>query len=293
MDVKETIGGIAATVGAAVVGVGRRGHVGSGIVIEQDTVLTNAHNIHSAQITVTFSDGHTETGEIAGFDPDRDLAVAKVATAEVVPVAWSTSSGAELGDPVVALSNPGGRGLRVTVGYVSGLDRSFRGPRGRRISGSIEHTAPLLPGSSGGPIVNPAGGLLGINTNRLGEGFYLAIAADAELQAGVGDLRHGTAPKRRYIGITAVPDSVARRMRRAVGLPEVPGVLVRDIVAGGPAAEAGIGEGDLIIRIGSMEIADVDDLHAALDAAEPGTTITMTVLRGTEEHELTVTIATG
>ena len=84
-----------------------------------------------------------------------------------------------VGTPVVALGNPNGHGPRVTFGFVSGTGRSFRGPRGRRVAGAVEHTAPLMPGSSGGPVVDLAGNLLGINTNRLGNGFYLAIAADA------------------------------------------------------------------------------------------------------------------
>jgi len=191
---------------------------------------------------------------------------------------------------VVGLSNPGGRGLRITVGYVSGLDRSFRGPRGRRIGGSIEHTAPLLPGSSGGPIVDESGGLLGINTNRLGEGFYLAIAAGAELRGKVDKLAKGEVPQHRYLGVSVVPGFVARKMRRAVGLPDATGVLVRGVADDGPAAAAGIAEGDMIGKVAGRDIAEVDDLHAALDAVTPGEPFAVRVLRGSDELEMTVTI---
>lgn len=289
-SVQETISDIAGTVGAAVVGVGRRRHVGSGIVIDNGTVLTNAHNIHSRQTTITFSDGRTETGEVTGIDTDGDVAVVSVDTGDVAPVGWSDVE-VGLGSPVVGLSNPGGRGLRVTVGYVSGVDRSFRGPRGRRISGSIEHTAPLLPGSSGGPIVDEAGKLLGVNTNRLGEGFYLAIAADGELRTRVAKLGEGEAPQRRYLGVTVVPGVVARKMRRAVGLPDAGGVLVRDIAEAGPADEAGITAGDLITKVGDHGVADVDDLHDALEAVPVGEPFTVIVLRGADEMEMTATIA--
>ena len=183
--VQETITDIAGKVGDAVVGVGRRHHVGSGIVIDDGIVLTNAHNIHNSQVTITFTDGRSETGDVRGIDTDGDIAVVAVDTGKVTPVGWGDDD-VSLGSPVLGVSNPGGRGLRVTVGYVSGVDRSFRGPRGRRISGSIEHTAPLLPGSSGGPIVDESGKLLGINTNRLGEGFYLAIAAGDQLRSRAG-----------------------------------------------------------------------------------------------------------
>ncbi len=204
-------------------------------------------------------------------------------------MSWSDNE-IGLGSPVVGLSNPGGRGLRVTVGYVSGQDRSFRGPRGRRISGSIEHTAPLLPGSSGGPIVDEAGNLLGINTNRLGEGFYLAISADAELRSKVDKLSAGEAPQRRYLGVSVVPGHVARKMRRAVGLPDATGVLVRHLADDGPAAAAGITEGDMIVKVAEHNIADVDDLHDALDSVTPGDPFAVTVLRGADELEVAVTI---
>jgi serine protease Do len=290
-DVKDTISGLATTVGSAVVGVGRRHHVGSGVVVADGTVLTNAHNIHNHEVTITFADGHTARGEVTGFDPDGDLATISVDTAEVTPVEWSDLEVA-LGTPVGALSNPGGRGLRVTVGYVSGVERSFRGPRGRRISGSIEHTSPLLPGSSGGPLVDSDGKLLGINTNRLGEGFYLAIAANADLRSKVEKLAAGDSPQRRYIGVSVVPNHVAAKMRRAVGLSDRPGVLVRGVADGGPAAAGGIVEGDMIIEIGDIDVADVDDLHDALQTAPTDEPFVVTVLRGNDTVELRVTIPT-
>src|ERR1700729_3447684 len=115
----------------------------------------------------------------------------------------------------------------VASGFVSGVERTFRGPRGRRISGSLEHTAPLLPGSSGGPVLDAGGQLLGINTNRLGEGFYLAIPADETLRSRARALGRGEFAERPQLGIAIAPGHVARRLRRAVGLPDVDGVLIR------------------------------------------------------------------
>ncbi len=287
--VQDTISGLATTVGTAVVGVGRRHHVGSGIVIAEGTVLTNAHNIHAREVTITFTDGQTAIGEVTGFDPDGDIATISVDTGDVAPVEWSDLE-VGLGTPVAALSNPGGRGLRVTVGYVSGVERSFRGPRGRRISGSIEHTSPLLPGSSGGPLVDADGKLLGVNTNRLGEGFYLAVAANSELRNKIDKLASGESPQRRYIGVSVVPNHVAAKMRRAVGLEDRPGVLVRGVADDGPAAAAGVAEGDMIIKIGETDITDVDDLHDALQTAPAGEPFPVTVLRGNDAVEIQITI---
>jgi serine protease Do len=188
---------------------------------------------------------------------------------------------------VFGLSNPGGRGLRVTFGFVSGIDRSFRGPRGVRITGSLEHTAPLLPGSSGGPVLDAAGRLLGINTNRLGEGFYLAIPADEALRGRVDSLASGESVQPPQLGIAIAPSHVAKRMRRAVGLPEAEGLLIHKVVDDSPAARAGLARGDLIVSAAGQPTRTVDDLHGALRAAAGGA-LELNVLRGTDERTVQV-----
>jgi len=175
----------------------------------------------------------------------------------------------------------------VTFGTVSGIDRSFRGPRGTRITGSLEHTSPLLPGSSGGPVLDAAGRLLGINTNRLGEGFYLAIPADEALRGRVDALASGESVEPPQLGVAIAPGHVARRMRRAVGLPDAEGLLVHKVVEDSPAAHAGLARGDLIVAAASQPVKSVDDLHGALRAAAGGT-LELSVLRGTEERTVQV-----
>src|ERR1700752_1731823 len=163
--------------GAAVVGLGRGWSTGSGVVIAPGRVITNAHNLRHDETTVTFADGRQATGKVLGADGDLDIAVIDVDTAEVEPVGWSEDDDGqvEIGRAVLALSNPGGRGLRVTPGFVSSRTRSFRGPRGRRIGGAIEHTAPLPRGSSGGPLIDGSGRLLGVNAVRADGGRSLAV----------------------------------------------------------------------------------------------------------------------
>src|SRR4029453_9980875 len=198
--IQEEIQGVAERVGNAVVGIGQRWGVGSGVVMGKDQILTNAHNVRGDEVTVTFPDGHTATGRVLGHDVDGDIAVIGVETGDLEALEWATDGAPGIGAPVFALSNPGGRGLRVTLGFITGVERSFRGPRGRRITGSIEHDAPLLPGSSGGPIVTADGRLLGLNTHRLGEGFYLALPADESLRARVDALAKGEAKGRVRLG---------------------------------------------------------------------------------------------
>jgi len=287
-EIGQEIRQVSERAGAAVVGVGQRWGVGSGVVIGAGRVLTNAHNVRGQQVLVSFADGRTAEGTVGGVDIDGDLAVLEVDTADSPAIDWATSAPG-IGTPVFALADPGGRGLRVTVGFVTGVERSFRGPRGRRITGSIEHDAPLLPGSSGGPIVTADGHLLGVNTNRLGEGFYLAIPADDALRARVDALGRGESATRPRLGIGVAPAHVALRLRRAVGLPDTDGLLVREVTEGSPAEQAGLAHGDLIVAAAGQPVREVDDLYDALDASTDGS-IELTVLRGAEERSVTVTL---
>ena len=291
-EIQASIARLAEEAGSSVVGIGQRWGAGSGIVLGEGQVLTNAHNVRGGQVTVTFADGRTAEGNVAGHDIDGDLAVVETDTGQAPALAWATG-GPAIGMPVFALSNPGGRGLRVTFGFVSGIDRSFRGPRGVRITGSLEHTAPLLPGSSGGPVLDATGQLLGINTNRLGEGFYLAIPADEALRGRIDTLARGETVRPPRLGVAITPGHVARRMRRAVGLPDAEGLLIRDVDEAGPAARAGLARGDLIVAAAGQPVRGIDDLFGALRAAAPGGTIEMTVLRGTDERTIQVTLGQG
>jgi S1-C subfamily serine protease len=278
--------------GTSVVGIGQRWGAGSGIVLAEGKVLTNAHNVRGDRVTVTFSDGRTAEGNVAGRDADGDLAVIDVDTSGIPALPWADGAPTETGTPVFALANPGGRGLRVTFGFVSGVERTFRGPRGRRITGSLEHTAPLLPGSSGGPVLTAAGQLLGINTNRLGEGFYLAIPADEALRGRVDTLASGESAQSPRLGVAIAPNFVARRLRRAVGLPEADGLLIRDVADDSPAARAGLAQGDLIVAAAGNQVRTPDDLFDALRAAQGGT-IALNIIRGTDERTIAVTLGDG
>jgi serine protease Do len=287
-EVGASIRQLAEGPGASVVGVGQRRGAGSGIVLGNGQVLTNAHNVRGDQLTVTFADGRTAQGSVAGRDIDGDLAVISVDTGETPALAWASGAPTQIGEPVFAAANPGGRGLRVTFGFVSGVDRAFRGPRGRRISGSLEHTAPLLPGSSGGPVLDAAGRLLAINTNRLGEGFYLAIPADEALRGRADALARGETATSPRLGVSLTPGHVARRLRRAVGLPDADGLLIGEVADASPAARAGLASGDLIVAAAGRPVSAPDDLFDALAAARGGT-LELRVVRGTDERTLQVT----
>ncbi|MGO9780874.1 MAG: S1C family serine protease [Streptosporangiaceae bacterium] len=288
-EIQASIASLAEGAGASVVGIGQRWGVGSGIVLAQGRILTNAHNVRGDEETVTFADGRTAEGRVAGLDVDADVAVLETDTGDTAALPWAAGTSAGIGMPVFALANPGGRGLRVTFGFVSGVDRTFRGPRGVRITGSLEHTAPLLPGSSGGPVLDAGGRLVGINTNRLGEGFYLAISADETLRGRADTLARGETTTPPKLGVAITPRHVARRLRRAVGLPDIDGLLIREVMQDSPAARANLAPGDLIVTAGGRPVRSMDDLFDALQAARGGT-LQLAVVRGTDERAIQVVL---
>jgi len=281
-DLSTAISAAASAASPAVVGIGARLR-GSGVVIEDGKVLTNAHNIRGEEVTVTFADGRSTRGRVAGTDLDGDLAVIDVDTTGATALGWADGN-VSLGAVVFGLAATSGGPARVTVGTVSSINRAFRGPGGRRISGSVEHTAPMASGSSGGPIVDAAGRLVGLNTHRIGEGFYLARQADGDLRERVEILARGKSVERPRLGVEVAPSHVARRLRRSVGLPERDGLLVRGVEDGSPAAAAGIREGDLIVRIAGGDVADADSLLDAMAGAKGP--IEVVVVRGAEELTL-------
>ena len=285
---QDTIAGVAERVGPSVVGLGRGWGHGSGVVIADGQVLTSAHNLRREEVTVSFHDGRRELAELSGSDADLDLAVLAVDTGDVPPVRWEPAEAPGIGGAVVALANPGGRGLRATLGFVSSGERSFRGPRGRRVRGAIEHTAPLPRGSSGGPLVDPDGNLVGVNSLRLDGGLILAVPASATVRERALLLAQGEAPAPHRLGVAIAPPRVARRLRSAVGLPEHDGLLVRAVEDGSPGEGAGLEPGDLIVTIGGEPVKGVESLYSALDSvAAGGGELELVVVRGTDERTVT------
>jgi serine protease Do len=285
-ELSAAVKSAAQNVGPSVVGVGAGG---SGAVVSAGVVVTNAHNLRGEETVVTFADGRRAPARATGVDIEGDLAVLSVETADAPALEWSTTP-AGVGDAVLGLANPGGRGLRVSVGFVSATDVAFRGPGGRKVTGALEHTAPLARGSSGGPLVDGDGKLVGIDTHRIGDGFYLAVPATEDLRGRVDSLGRGVEPHRPRLGIAVAPPHVARRLRRSVGLPERDGILVRAVEDGGPAAAAGIKQGDLVVSVAGTPVATIDDLASALEGAGTGVPVEISVVRGVEELTLTATL---
>jgi len=275
---------VAGRVGPAVVGLGRGWSAGSGVVVAPGRVLTVAHALNREETAVAFADGRRADARVLAVD--GDLAVLETDTGDVAPVELGGEHPG-LAAPVVALADPGGRGLRATLGFVSTAARVVRGPRGRRLDGAVEHTAPLPRGSSGGPLVDADGRLIGLNAVRSGGGLILAVPADRDR---VEQLVRGEAPQRVELGVALAPPRAARRLRQAVGLPERDGVLVRGVRDDSAAARAGIQRGDLLVAAGAKELTGIDALQDVLGGLSPGAELTLTLVRGVDEQTVTVTL---
>jgi serine protease Do len=284
-ELQKTITDVSTRVGPSVVGIGSRLR-GSGVVIADGKILTNAHNVRGDEVTINFAGGRSTRGKLAGIDVDGDLAVVSVDTSGAKALEWADGAAVTPGTIVFAAAAAPDGATRVTLGTVSAVARAFRGPGGRRIAGSVEHTAPLAPGSSGGPVLNAKGQLLGINTNRIGEGFYLALPADKALRERVDALGRGENVERPRLGVAVAPSHVAARLRASVGLPEREGLLVRGVEDGSLADKAGIQQGDLIIAAAGKPVTDADALFETLSTAK--LPFEVKVVRGTEERTVSV-----
>src|SRR3954447_5292943 len=295
-EASELIGAAARDAGPAVVGLGPGRRGGTGVVVAEGRILTAAHNLRSERrhrhhggrddesaAAVVFPDGRREEAEVVGVDRDLDLAVLAVDTGGVAPLDPGTGTGA-IGSVMVALARPGGRALRVTHGFISTDQREVRGPRGRRIP-ALEHTAPLPRGSSGGPLLDADGRLIGVNLIRLDGGLIVAVDSVA-LADEIERLGRGEAPARRRLGVAVAPPHVARRMRRSVGLPDATGVLVRAVEDGSPAARAGLERGDLLVELEGKPLDKIDSLYAALDTGSDA--IELGVLHGADRRDVRI-----
>jgi serine protease Do len=273
-----------------VVRIGRGWGRGAGVVLGDGRVATNAHNLRGEQVTVSFSDGTQERGTVAAFDGDGDLAVIDVATGGRTPLPWAAES-PRIGQAVLTVTLDAAAGPRATDGRVSALGAAFRSPRGRLIEDAVEHTAPMARGSSGGPLLDLEGRLLGLNTHRRGDGFYLAVPATSSLRDRLDALATGIVAARPRLGVAVAPPEVARRLREAVGLPDREGLLVRGVEEHGPADRAGVRRGDLLVVAGGTTLRSSDDLFGVLDALASDAELPLQVVRGTDEVDLVVRFA--
>jgi putative serine protease PepD len=281
---------------------------GSGFLIDNDGhILTNAHVVEGAKsVTVQLADGDPQEAEIVGSDPSTDIALLKVDNTDGVnPLPLGDSTKVQVGDPVVAIGNPFGLDRTVTTGIVSALQRQIQAPNGFSISDVVQTDAAINPGNSGGPLIDGAGQVIGINSQiesqsggNVGIGFAVPIKTAIDV---VSQLEDGGEVHRAYLGITG--GEITPDVAQALNLPVDQGVLVEQVLNGGPADDAGIkgatgqatvgGQtvpigGDIITKVDGKEVTGMDEVISAVNAHKPGDELTLTVSRDGQEQDITV-----
>lgn len=264
---------------------------GTGFVVDgKGHIVTAAHVVDGASsITVTFQDGTTRKATLLGTDNATDVAVLSVDPSGLTlhPLTLGSSASLNVGDPVAAIGDPFTYQRSMSTGIVSGLDRTISAPNGFTVAHAIQTDASLNPGNSGGPVLDASGKVIGIvdqiatnGSSETSSGVGFAVPIDL-VKSELSSLEAGKSVSHAYLGVST--SSVSSTTS---------GALVQSVTSGGPAADAGLRSGDVITKLGSTTIKGTNDLVAAIATHKPGDEVTVTVRRGSDTSDLTVTLGT-
>ncbi len=279
-------------VGGAAEAARARGGAGSGVVVTPDGyLLTNEHVVQQvSEARVTFVDGRSVAAVVAGRDPATDLAVLRAQAGSLPYAQLASEQRLRAGQLVVAVGNPFGFESTVSAGVVSALGRSLRSRQGRLIEGIVQHTAALNPGNSGGPLVDAFGRVVGINTAiiAVAQGIGFAVPA-ATAQWVLTEILTQGRVRRAWLGVAARDRPLDLRLVRALGLRAPRAVEIMSREAQGPAAQADLHPGDLIVSVDGATVDGIDALHRHLSRVAPGAALQLQVVRRTQLREITLT----
>jgi S1-C subfamily serine protease len=278
----ETAGASTVTVDA------RKRYPASGIVYAEDLVLTADHVVtREEDIKIILPDGRSLAATIAGRDPGSDLAVLRLAEKALSPA--KTSNGAKVGQLVLALGRPSGEGMQASWGIITSISGPTRTFRGGMLDEFIRSETTPYPGFSGGPLINPEGEVLGLNTSGLTRGSSLTIPVKVAWRVAETLATHGSV-RRGYLGVRTQPVELPEVSHQELKREQDHGLLVLWLEDGGPAAKGGLLVGDILVAVNGQPVGDPDDLFSALNTDTVGKEISVEVLRGGRPETVSVTV---
>jgi S1-C subfamily serine protease len=286
----DEMAGAVATAGRSIVRINARRRLpATGIVWASDgggTTIVSANHVieRDEEITVVAPDGQELPAKLVGRDPGSDLAVLKVEGTSLTPALRAAAGDVKVGALVLALGRAGE--LAATLGIISAIGGPWEGGRGRRFAQLISSDAPMFPGFSGGPLVDASGRVVGLLSSHLGRGMTLAIPND-EVERIAGVLGTHGRVARGYLGVGAQPVALPAALKASVGQDQ--GLLLVTVEDGGPAANAGLTVGDIIVQLAGQPVQSLDDLRGGLAPEHVGKPVAVRVLRGGQPTDLSVT----
>jgi S1-C subfamily serine protease len=287
----DEIAGAVDRAGRAVATVhGRRGLAASGLVWPGgDSVVTAAHVLERPRdIRVTLAGGQQVPAALAGWDPESDVAVLRLVGAAPVAAELAPGGSVKPGHFVLALGRPGDGSLMVSFGVASAVGGPWRTGRGGLVDGYVRADLVLPPGFSGGPLIDVQGRVVGLNSSRLAAGESMAVPSH-ELERVVQALRTRGIVRRGYLGVSSQLIELQAALRQRLGLRQPAGLMLLGIEPGGPAEQGGLLMGDILLGLEGKPVADGEGLLMALGPEVVGKPVAVTIVRGGEVKQLTLT----
>ena len=268
----------------------RRRLPATGIIWSEDGVIVTAYHVveQEEKIKVGLPNGETVSADLVGRDPTTDLAVLRSEAAQLPPPVWAAfgSQGVQVGHLVLALGRPGKR-VQATLGIISALSKDWRTPGGSQLDYYLQTDVVMYPGFSGGPLVNAAGEVVGLNTSALLRGIKVAVPAPSIGRVVETLLTHGRI-KRGYLGVSTQPVRLPAALNEE--LHQETGLLVVGVEPDSPAEKGGLLLGDTIVAVAHSPIRQYEDLLAQLSGDRVGKEISSRIVRGGQLQEITVTV---
>lgn len=263
---------------------------GSGVIWSADGLIVTSHHVveRDDQIKIGLADGRTVEATLVGRDPGADLAVLRVNATDLTAATWVDAADLRVGHLLLALGRPGNR-IQATLGIASALGGPWRSPSGGEIDHYLQTDVVMYPGFSGGPLVAADGRFAGVNTSALMRGVSMAIPSGTIRKVVETILAHGHMP-RGYLGIGIQPVRLPDALQQAVG--QETGLMVMSVESDSPAAQAGMVQGDVLVKLDGAPVRHVDELQVLLTGTRVGKALETQVVRGGQLQTFAMTLGT-